>query len=298
MIFDEEWKLNRKVKKEEKKVVKDEKLAETLTKASETRSDLTKRSEKARDKVATEQWYSQKLDRHQLNQQIREARQNLFVQRDKLLRRMINFNNERDYILAKPNTEIKKRELARCSTGSKNAAYALAIVENAIDRLDDISTEREWHEIMSDLTKGYKTINAISIGSDLMTRLAFWIQKAKMEIKGDISIHAMEHYYGKPIDELLEQEDLDEVTSDIQKIASQMLVKDEALDLNNTDDILEAVRWGSIFVVQPGDVANCAEEQSANAKRTGRTGIYSNPGETYRQPSQVDMDNALDKHTV
>lgn len=291
MIFDDEWKLKRKIKKEEKKVTKDEQLAETLSKASDTRSDLVKRGEKARDKVATEEWYSKKLDRHQLNQEVREARQNLFVQRDKLLRRMVNFNKERQYIMTKPDTEIKRRELNRCSTGAKNAAYALAIVEGAIDRLDDITSEHEWQEIMHDLTKGYKTVNAISVGSDLMTRLAFWLQKAKMDINGNISVHAMEHYYGKPIDELLAQEK-------IENVASQMLVKDSALDLEDTDQILEAVRWGAIYTIPPEDVANAAEEQSTYARRKGGSQVISNPEETFNKPQDIEMEKALDEVTA
>ena len=289
MLFDDEWKAKRKVKKEEKKVVKSEKLAETLSQTSDTRSDLVKRGEIARDKVATEEWYSKKLDERQFNQEVREARQNLFIQRVKLLKRMINFNKEHKYIKEeKSESSIKKRELKRCEIGSKNAAYALAVVEDAIDRLDDISSEREWHDIMHDLTKGYKTINALSVGSDLMTRLAFWIQKAKLDINGDISVHAMEHYYGKPINELLDQ-------AEIKEVASDMLVKDEAMDLKNSDKILEAVRWGDIYKVPVSDVNDVVEEFSEKAEKSGSKPIIENPRETYRKTS--DGESALDSFT-
>ena len=53
----------------------------------------------------------------------------------------------------------------RCSTTAKNAAYALAVVEDAIDRLDSIRSEQEWRDIMRDLTNGYKLVNAISTGT-------------------------------------------------------------------------------------------------------------------------------------
>lgn len=103
----------------------------------------------------------------------------------------------------------------RCSTTAKNAAYALAVVEDAIDRLDSIRSEQEWRDIMRDLTNGYKLVNAISTGSDLMTRFVFWLQKAKSEIKGDISVEAMEYYFGKPIDKLLEEQTGTEKAADM-----------------------------------------------------------------------------------
>lgn len=289
MLFDDGWKAKRKIKKEENKVVKSEQLAETLSQTSDTQSDLVKRGVKARDKVATEEWYSKKLDEHQLNQEIREARQNLFIQRDKLIKRMVNFNNEHMYIESeKKNNSIKTRELKRCETGSKNAAYALAVVEDAIDRLDDITSEREWHDIMHDLTKGYKTINALSVGSDLMTRLSFWLQKAKLDINGDISLHAMEHYYGKSIDDLLEQ-------ADIKEVAANMLVKDEAMELKNSDKILEAIRWGEIFNVPVKAVNDAVEEFSEKAEKSGSKPIIENPRETYNNTS--DGESALDSFT-
>lgn len=286
----EEFKLKRKMKKEEKKIIKEEKVVETLSKTNEIRSDLSKRSDKVRTKSATEEWHSKNLDRHKLESEVRAARQNLYVQRDKLLRRMITFQKEYHYIKdTKKNTPLQARELKRCSTGYKNAMYALAVVESAIDRLDDLQSEHEWHEIMHDLTKGYKTVNAISVGSDLMTRFAYWLQKAKMEMNGDISVHAMEHYYGKSINELLED-------SDITKDASQILVSDSALDLDNSDDIIEAVRWGTVFTVPLDEVTAAVEEQSKAAGKTGGIGIIDKPNET----SNVigDLAGAVEKSDV
>lgn len=282
----EAFKFNRAAKKEEKKIKKEEKLAKTLEQANAKRMDLAERSEKARAKVEAGTTTSEYLDKEKLQRDIRTARQNLFVQRDKLVKRMINFNREYRYILDKPDSPKKAKELERCSTGAKNAAYALAVVENAIDRLDDIPSEYEWKGIMRDLTKGYKAVNAMSVGSDLMTRLAFWMQKAKMDMKGNISVHAMEHYYGKPIDQLLEQEHID-------CNAAQMLVKDEALSLEDEDEIREAVAWGGIYTVDPAEVSQAVEDQSVEAEKNGTEQIVENVEETFSNTSEFDMDAAL-----
>ena len=120
---------------------------------------------------------------------------------------------------------------------------------------------------MRDLTNGYKLVNAISTGSDLMTRFAFWLQKAKSEIKGDISVEAMEYYFGKPIDKLLEEQTGTEKAAD-------MLVKNSLLDLNDEDELLEAIRWGSAFTVTPSEAADVAAQQSTYAGKRGDTPIF------------------------
>lgn len=275
MAFDN-WKLDRKVNKAEKKIAKKEKYADKMVKSDDKLTKLTHRVEEAQEKIVSEEWYAKHLDHTRVDLEIREARQNLFEQRQRLLRRLIIFNKEYKYILTKPDTSVKMRELQRCSTGAKNAAYALAVVDDAIDRLDSIRSELEWREIMRDLTKGYKLMNAISVGSDLMTRLAFLLQKAKHDIKGDISVEAMEYYYGKPIDTLLEEQ-----TGEAN--AADMLVQNSVLDLNDEDAVFDAIRWGSIFTVQPSVAADVAEQQSEKAKKTGSTPIYNKPEETFNE---------------
>ncbi len=262
------WDKNlRNAKKAEKKMEKRVKEAENLVKANDTLTDIAQKKEKLGDTFASETWYNKHLTRTQLDDEIREARQNLFIQRDRLLFRLKNATKEYKAVLQKPNTSVKRRELDRCSTTAKNAAYALAVVEDAIDRLDSIRSEQEWRDIMRDLTNGYKLVNAISTGSDLMTRFAFWLQKAKSEIKGDISVEAMEYYFGKPIDKLLEEQTGTEKAAD-------MLVKNSLLDLNDEDELLEAIRWGSAFTVTPSEAADVAAQQSTYAGKRGDTPIF------------------------
>ena len=285
MSWLENRKIKKNVKKAEKKTVEAEKKADLLTGANDKLTDLAERKDKAKFKVNVEEQYQKHLDKKRLEEEISEARSNLYVQRQRLLTRLVRFNREYKYVKMQPDTPVKRKELARCSTGAKNAAYALAVVEEAISRLDDIHSEYEWRDIMRDLTKGYKMMNAVSLGSDLMTRLAFLWQRAKYDIKGSISVDAMEHYYGRSIDKLLEEQQID-------KVASDLLVKDQALDLDNEEEIMEAIRWGTIYTIQPGEMADAAQEQSENARRHHRTAIYDNPDETFEQP--MDLDAALD----
>ncbi len=219
------WDKNlRNAKKAEKKMEKRAKEAESLVKANDALTDIAQKKEKLGDTFASETWYNKHLTRAQLDDEIREARQNLFIQRDRLLFRLKNATKEYKSVLQKPNTS-------------------------------------------RDLTNGYKLVNAISTGSDLMTRFVFWLQKAKSEIKGDISVEAMEYYFGKPIDKLLEEQTGTEKAAD-------MLVKNSLLDLNDEDELLEAIRWGSAFTVTPSEAADVAAQQSTYAGKRGDTPIF------------------------
>ncbi|MBR5409829.1 MAG: hypothetical protein IK104_04090 [Clostridia bacterium] len=282
----ENFKLKREAKKAEKEYQKDKKHLETLQETVKVRTDSAIKRDQMREPIETETSTGKLLEKKKLDDEIHKARKNLYIQRDKLLRRIRHYNAEYADVAARPDSAKKTKEMLRCSSISKNAVFALCLVEDAIDKLDDIPSEYEWHELMRDLTAGYKTVNAISVGSDLMTRLAYWLQKAKLDLKGNISVHAMEHYYGRPIDELLENENVDGV-------ASQLLVKDEALQLQDEKDILESVRWRTIYTVDPTVVNKAVYDQSVGAK--GRYApIIENP--TYEQRDITEQDyEALDE---
>lgn len=277
----------RDAKKAEKKMKKEEKTVEKLVKTNDALTDLAQKKDKLADTLVSEEWYNKHLTRAQMDDELRKARQTLFVQRDRLLFRLRNYTKEYKYVLQKPNTSVKRRELDRCSTGAKNAAYALAIVEEAIDRLDNIRSEQEWRDIMRDLTNGYKLVNAISTGSDLMTRFAFWLQKARSEIKGDISLEAMEYYFGKPIDKLLDEQTGTEKAAD-------MLVNNSILDLDDEDAVLEAIRWGSAFSVTPTEAAGVAAEQSTYASKRGKEPVF-NDTKDINSVSEMDFAAINDK---
>ncbi len=282
----EDWKNKRKARKAESQAEKKTKSAETLAESTKTVHAATKKLSAATSKAASEEWFAKYLERDQLRTAVDEARRNLFIQRDALAKRMLNLNNEFKYISENmPDTPKKAKELARCSNGSKNAAYALAVVIDAIERLDDLQDEYEWRQVMKDLTHGYKTINAISTGSDLMTRLAFLFQKAKMEMKKDVTVDAMEAYYGKPIDQLLAEDDLAGTTT-----AAQALVDDSALSYASVDKLYDAISYGAFFTASPEEVAKAASMQSDRAAATGGSRIFTSE-EEYTNPS--DMNSAL-----
>ena len=285
MAFDN-FKLKREAKKAQKEFEKDQKHLETLQETVRVRTDNAVKRDAIKEPIETEKWTSEYLDKKRLTDEIHKARKNLYIQRDKLLRRIRHYNAEYASISARPDSEKKTKEMLRCSSISKNSMFALCLVEDAIDKLDDIPSEFEWHQLMRDLTAGYKTVNAISVGSDLMTRLAYWMQKAKLDLKGNISVHAMEHYYGRPIDELLQNENVDGV-------ASQLLVKDEAMQLQDEKDILDSIRWRTIYTVDPTVVSKAVYDQSVGAKGKYAP-IIQNP--TYEQRDITAQDyEALDE---
>ena len=89
------WDKNlRNAKKAEKKMEKRVKEAESLVKANDALTDIAQKKEKLGDTFASETWYNKHLTRTQLDDEIREARQNLFIQRDRLLFRPKNATKE------------------------------------------------------------------------------------------------------------------------------------------------------------------------------------------------------------
>ena len=68
----ENWKLNRKVHKQEKKIAKKEELAQTTVRANDSMTNITNRTEKVKEKLNAEEWYSKHLDRANLDTEIHE----------------------------------------------------------------------------------------------------------------------------------------------------------------------------------------------------------------------------------
>lgn len=280
--------------KEEKKAAKKEKLADALEEANDIRTDANKRTAKATSKKQQEEWYASYLEQNKLNIAIREARDALYIQRGKLVKRMIRFNKQYRLIQEKDPYPHQQRDLDRAKNESKNAAYALSVVCDAIERLDEMPDEFEWRCIMRDLTRGYKTVNAISTGSDTMTKLAFWLQKAQLEMQGDVSAAAIEQYYGKPIDELLNNENMQGVEEGFRdQSASQYLVKDEAVEFADEKKIIEAITGGSLFKIPPENVNKVADDQSRQAMANGTQpiipvgGASVNPGQMGEIPTNL-----------
>lgn len=277
----EEFKIKRKVKKSEKKIEKNESIAQTMASGNQQLKDITQRSRRVSHKQYEEAWFAEYLERNELNLAISEVRKTLFLQRDRLLQRMIHFNRNYKANKEKEPYANQKRDLERDMRGSKNAAYALSVVCNAIDRLDELPDEQEWCSIMKDLTKGYKAINAISSGSDLMTRMAFWFQKARMEMNQDISVTLMERYYGKPIDELLQSENLENIA------VTDCVVDDSVMDYSAKNNILNAIIGGSVFKIPPESIAEAADYQSRMAEKKGGPSIIKDTRE-YIDPNDMD----------
>lgn len=283
----ESWKIKHETKKANKQIAKKEKLVEALQEQNDSLTDVIARNKEAQHKLTFEEGYKKQMKEDKLTSDIRYARQKLFIQRDYLVKELIKSNREYKYLMEnKPDGPVRQKELDRCSLTSKNAAYGLAIVTDAIDRLDDIPSEVRWREVMTDLTKGYKMMNSISSGRvNLFTKLAFLYQRARHDIKKDISVKQMERYYGKSIDTLLEEQTGDANAADV-------LVRHSAIDLDNQDEILEAVRWGTIYDIPPRDLTRMADEQCTEAAEKGFDPIYT-PLEDLEE-SSYDFDKVLE----
>ena len=105
----ESFKLNRKLRKEEKKVEKKEQYAKDISKGNDQLTDFAHRTGEANKKIHVEKAVSKNIETARINAEIREARQNLFIQRDRLLHRLITFNKEYRDMPTKPDTPVKQR---------------------------------------------------------------------------------------------------------------------------------------------------------------------------------------------
>lgn len=287
----EKLKSNLNIHKKDSAFKEKQRYAENLTRENDSTVEISKNERIVDNKIESEEWFKKQLGQRELEQQVFKAKKLLYIQRDKLLRRILNFNRERKYIMTKPNTAIKKRELMRCSNGAKNAAFALSAVEDALGRLEDIRSEYEWQGIMSDLTSSYKTINSIVTGSNTLNKLAFLVQRTKFHMNEEVSLLSMEHHYGQSVAELLEtpleniemvdyEKQVNELKNsmDQQSLNSYNANSDRAIDnlvddsifgMEDSEEILEAIRWGSIYKIQPVEFSNIVEETNEELKRTG-----------------------------
>lgn len=279
------------VHKKESTFKEKQRYVENLARENDRIVEINKNERVVNDKIESEEWFKKQLSQRELEQQIFTAKKLLYIQRDKLIRRIITFNRERKYIMTKPNTAIKKRELMRCANGAKNAAFALSAVEDALGRLEDIRSEYEWQGIMSDLTSAYKTINSIVVGSNTMNKLALLIQRTKFHMNEEVSLLSMEHHYGQSVAELLEtplenievvnyEQQVNELKSAIKQQTLNIpdtnrngtidnIVDDSIFEMENAEEILEAIRWGSVYKIQPVEFANIVKEADEELKRTG-----------------------------
>ncbi len=287
----------KEMEKRAKKAGKDiEKIEKAVGAASESVSTMTQTNDRMSAASATqaqlrknmeqEEWFNSYLKNHDLASAVQRAKDDLYVQRDKIRKRMITLVREYHHYKDDPAYPNRIKEMLRCSSGAKNAAYALSVIQEAIDRLNDKITEYEWAQTMRDLTAGYKVVNAISTGSSLMTRLVLLMQKAKADAHEDISIAAMEHYYGKNIDTLLSEQNATQAVT-------QMLVNDKVLEMRSDQEIDEAIRRGIFFEMQPDEVTRVAEEQSERASETGGEKIIKDTDQDRAPKNVQDMFSSL-----
>lgn len=262
----EDWNTKRKAKKAQKKADAADRRLDSLEEANSIRMATAERKKEQQKRASDIKWVEKHLDSNELRDQVNEAKGELWVVRDKLYDIIHRSVKEYSYLEKQPESPGRNTKMDNLNKKYKNAFYALAMVQQTIDRLNEMPSEYEWKQIMKDLTNGYKLVNAISTGSEWITRLSFWMQKTKMETKGMVSLSAMEDCFGKPIDQILQEEKIDKAATDI-------LVTAQAQDLNamSKQDILEAAKNGVFVTVQPQEAINVAKSAESQMKESQQT---------------------------
>ena len=264
-MFDE-LRMKREAKKMQKAADKKDKQLDTLENLNNTRMENAERTRAQEERASDLEWVNQQIQKRKLLEQINKAKGEMWVIRDKLTDIIYTAQKEIAYRQTEPATPGRDAKLKKLETKWKNAYYALALVEQTLDRLSEIPEEHEWRQIIRNLTKGYKTVNAISTGSDWMTRISLWYQKTKFAIKSDVSAINNERYFLTPIDKLIEEENLPKTPADMLVTASN----DDMRELSK-DDIRDAARNGAYLSMQPQEMILATENAEKLMAEQGQT---------------------------
>lgn len=241
----EKMKANKKAKADEKKAKQIAVTADTLESANARRVDARHVNEEKTQKLEAAKWHERYLDKESMRDNVTKMRTNLFIQKDKLCKRIINANKEQKYIKGQQssltNATKYDKEIKRCQKESKESYYALEVVMDWINKVDSIENEYEWQTIMKDLTTSYKVIYEISDDTGLLAKLAFLINNFKLTSKGKINFNDIEDKYQKDINKLLDDLKTDKELSNFDV---NEYIGDNVFELMNEEAVYNSIDWG------------------------------------------------------
>ena len=105
--------INNKIKKNkaENELKKVQKSTEILAETNNAREEVERTRQALTEQQQLQNWLDTQLDQAVLNREIRAARQKLFLQRDKVLKRLMRYNGEYHYQLSEPDSPYKEKKL-------------------------------------------------------------------------------------------------------------------------------------------------------------------------------------------
>lgn len=264
-MFDE-FRRKREAKKAIEAADKEDRRLDTLEDLNNARMEAANRKREQIKRAADLDFVDRHLNRSELLEEIDKAKGEMWVIKDQLTEIIYTAQKEIGYLAKQPASPGRDAKILKLNTKWKNAYYALALVEQTLERIKEIPEEHEWRLIMRDLAKGYKTINAISTGSDWMTRISLWYQKTKFRIKNEVSAISRERYFVTPIDQLLADEGL-------ANSAADLLVTAQNTDMQglSKDAIEDAAKNGVYLSVQPNELVKATEDAEQQMAQSGQT---------------------------
>ena len=130
---------NRKIKKEQKKSDKIDTKLDELEKMNNVRMEIAERAKEQDKRSKDANWVKKSLDEQELHKAIYDAKENLWVVRDNVYEMFDSALKEYRFLSAKTNNspgEIRRKE--KLQRKYKNAFYALSLIGQALERLEDI----------------------------------------------------------------------------------------------------------------------------------------------------------------
>lgn len=264
-MFDE-FRMKREAKKVKKAADKEDRRLNTLEDLNNARMEAANRKREQVKRASDLDFVDRQLSKTELIEQVDKTKGEMWVIKDQLSEIIFSAQKEIAFRQKQPPSPGRDAQLRKLETKWKNAYYALALVQQTLERLKEMPQEHEWRQIMRDLTKGYKTINAISTGSDWMTRISLWYQKFKFGIKSDVSAINSERYFMTPIDKLMEEEGLSQSATDL-------LVTAQNGDMQglSKEAIEDAAKNGVFLSVQPAELVQATENAEKEMAAHGQT---------------------------
>lgn len=262
----------RKAEKMEKATDKIERNLDEREEAIQKRKELKERSAVIRERKGNIGYTEDLLSKEELRDSINDVRGDLWVTRDKIYDRMVINSREISYLSRNASTPGNNKRKAQLETRIKNDLYALTLIEEALQRIDDAMSEREWNQTLRDLSNGYKTINSFDKESSWLTKFRLKFNKVKSDMKNR-SASTSQHGVTiiKSIDKVTDE---NEFTQSAEDILVKAVDYDQLQEIDK-DTIFEIARNGEFVNYQPDELRGAAKEaENEVIKEEGQADIH------------------------
>lgn len=256
---------NRKVEKTKRSVEKMNSKLDKLEMENQIQKEFAERKQKQVQRKDELEFEKKSMSQEELNENIWNAKQKLLDTRTELYDYMRYITWQLKDEEMKDDTDIVRNRKEKLRIKFKNAVYTMTLIEQTLEKLDDVKSEYKWRSIINGLTNGYKAINALSSGSDFTTRLSNKVQRIIMDVKNSKFSSENEKYFGKTTDHYLKQEGQKDVVDELVDIMVSGNYND--IEKMDRDSFFSALRDGKFISIDTDRFTKAAVSVSQDMLR-------------------------------